>query len=75
LRCKNHANILAYERQRLFVFGDLAAFLDQANGNETIEDVFLLSRIPRLVLGKFWSVYGEQAGGIAHVTRVQEVLG
>ena len=36
---------------------------------------FSLEQIPRLVRGKFWSVYGEQAGGIAHVTRVQEVLG
>ena len=57
---KNQANILAYERQRLFVFGGLAAFFGQANGDDTIEDVFLLSRFSRLVLGKFWSRYGEQ---------------
>ena len=54
---KNQANILAYERQRLFVFGGLAAFFGQANGDDTIEDVFLLSRFSRLVLGKFWSLY------------------
>jgi len=46
---QNQANILAYERQRLFLLVNRQHFLDQANGDDTIEDVFLLSRFSRLL--------------------------